>query len=89
MIPGLADHGLHMIQSRLNLIFLATAMSSFLYRLIIAITSSPSYRLGSISVLVLSGAKVPRIAYEPKLFALIVGSRRLLADQRLFGYGQA
>ena len=89
MIPRPADHGLHVIQSRLNLIFLATAMGSSFYRLIVATTLSPSYRLGSTSVLALSGTEVPRITCEPKQFALIVGSQRLLADQRFFGYGQA
>ena len=92
---GPADHGLHMIQSRdfdhhpaytrlVNLIFLATTMSSSLHRLIVAINSFPSYRLGHQSVLALSGAEVLRVACEPKQFAPIIGSRRLLADQRLF-----
>ena len=89
MIPRPADHGLHMIQSRLNLIFLATAMSSSSYRLIVTTTSSLLYQLGSTLALAFSGTEVPRVACEPKQFALIVGSRRLLADQRLFGYGQA
>ena len=82
MIMGPADHGL-------DIIFLATAMSSFLYRFIIATTSSPLFRLGYTSALALPGTEVLRIAYEPKQFALIVGSQRLLADQRLFGHGQA
>ena len=87
MIPRSADHGLHVIQSHLNLIFLTTAMSSSLYRLIVATTSSPSYQLGSTLALALSGIEVPRVAYEPKQFALIIGSQRLLANQRFFGYG--
>ena len=82
MITGPTDHGLHVI-------FFTTAMSSSLYRLIIATTSSLSYRHGSTLVLALFGTKVPRVACEPKQFALIVGSRKLLADQRLFGHGQA
>ena len=82
MITGPADHGLHII-------FLATAISSSSYHLIVATISSPSYRLGHKSALALSGTEVLRDAYEPKQFALIVGSRRLLADQRLFGHGQA
>ena len=72
-----ADHGLHII-------FLATAMSSFLYRLIVATISSLSYRLGYKLALVLFGAKVLRVAYEPnKQFVLIAGSQKLFADQRL------
>ena len=82
MITGLVDHGLHVILH-------ATAMSSSSFRFIVATTSSLLYRLGSTSALALSGTKVPRIACKPKQFALIVGSRRLLADQRLFGHGQA
>ena len=39
MITGLANHGLHVI-------FLAAAMSFFLYRLIITIISSCLYQLG-------------------------------------------
>ena len=66
MIPRPADHGLHVIQSRLNLIFLVTAMSSSSYLLIIATTSSPLYRLGSTSALAFSGTEVPRVAYKPK-----------------------
>ena len=73
MIPRPADYGLHVIQSRLNLIFLATTMSSSSYRLIVATTSSPLYWLGSKSALVLSETEVSRVAYKPKQFALIVG----------------
>ena len=79
--PANADHRLHVI-------FLVTAMSSSSYRLIIATTSSPSYRFGSTSVLALFGIEVSRVVCEPKQFALIVGSRGLLADQRFFGHGQ-
>ena len=39
MIKRPADHGLYVIQLHLNLIFLATAMNSSLYRLIVATTS--------------------------------------------------
>ena len=76
MITGPANYGLHVI-------FLATAMSSSSHRLIVATTSSPSYWLGYQSALAISGAEVLRVACEPKQFALIVGSRRLPADQRL------
>ena len=48
----------------LGLIFLATAMSSSLYRLIVVTTSSLSYQLGHQSVLALSGAEVIRVAYH-------------------------
>ena len=89
IIPRPVDHGLHLIQPRLNLLFTASAISSSLYGLIVATTSSPSYRLGHTSALVLSGTEVPCVACEPKQFALIVGSRRLLANQRLFRHGQA
>ena len=82
MISGPADHGLHVI-------FLTTAMSSALYHLIIATTSSPLYRLGYTSAPALSGTEVLYVACEPKQFVLIVGSQRLLVDQRPFGYGQA
>ena len=58
MILRLADHDLYVIQSRLNLIFFATAMSSSSYRLIVAMTLSLSYRLGSISALAFSGTEV-------------------------------
>ena len=81
IITGLADHGLHVI-------FFATAMSSFSYRLIITTTSSLSYRLGYKSVLAFSGAEVLRVACEPnKQFALIAGSQKLLTNQRLFEPG--
>ena len=77
MITEPADH-------RLHLIFLAIAMSSFSYRLNIAMTPSPSYRLGYKSALAFSRAEVLRVACElKKQFTLIVGSRRLLPDQRL------
>ena len=89
MILRPADHGLHVNQSRLNLIFLPTAMNSSLYRLIVATISSPSYPLGSTSALAFSGIEVPRVACEPKQFVLIIGSQRLLADQRFFRHGQA
>ena len=81
MIMGPADYGLHVI-------FLATAMSSFSYRLIIATTSSPLYRLGSTLALALSRTEVPCVTCEPKQFALIVSSQRLLTDQRLFRHNQ-
>ena len=81
MITGPADHGLYVI-------FLSTAMISFLYRLIIAMTSSPLYRLDYTSALALSRTEVLRVACKPKQFALIVGSQRLLSDQRPFGHGQ-
>ena len=83
MITGPVDHGLHVIWSRLNLIFLAIAMSSSSYRHIVATNSSPLYRLGHQSALGLLGAEVLYVACEPKQFALVVGSQRLLADQRL------
>ena len=82
MITGFADHGLHVI-------FLATAMSFSSYRLIVTTTSSPLYRLGYTSALALSGTEVLYVVYEPKQFALIDGLQKLLADQRLFGHGQA
>ena len=76
MITGPADHGLHVIQSCFNLIFLATTMSSFSYRFIVATTSSPLYRLDHKSALALFGAEVLCIACEPnKQFALIAGSQ--------------
>ena len=69
-ITELLDHGLYVI-------FLATAMSSSSYRLIVATTSSPLYQLGDKSALALSGAEVLRVACEPnKQFALIVSSQR-------------
>ena len=80
MIPRPIDHDLHVIQSRLNLIFLATAMNSFLYRLIVTTTSYPSYRLGFILALALSRTKVSCVISELKQFALIIGLQRLLAD---------
>ena len=82
MVMGPTNHGLHVI-------FLATAMSSSLYRLIVATISSPSFWLGYTSALALSRTEVICVTCEPKQFALIVGSRRLLADQRLFRHGQA
>ena len=83
MIPGPADH-------ELQVIFLATAMSSSSCRLIVTMTSSALYRLGHKWALAFFGAEVLRVVCEPKQFALIVGSRRLLTDRQcLFGHGQA
>ena len=82
MITGPANHDLHVI-------FLVIAMSFSSYRLIVATTSSPLFRLGYTSALVLSGIKVLCVAYEPKQFALIVGSQKLLVDKSFFGYNQA
>ena len=63
------------VDDRLYLIFLATAVSSSLYRLNVATTSSPLYQLGCKLALALSRAKVLRVACEPnKQFVLIVGS---------------
>ena len=57
----------------LNLIFLATAMSFFLYCFIVVTTSSLSYQLGYQSTLALSIAEVVRVACEPsKQFASIL-----------------
>ena len=65
IIPRPADHGLYVIQSRHNLIFTTSAMSSSSDRLIVATTSSPSYQLGHKSALALSKTDVLRVAYEP------------------------
>ena len=65
MILRPTDYGLHMIQSRLNLIFTASAMSSSLYHFIVITTSSPLYRLGHKSALALSGTEVLHVAYKP------------------------
>ena len=51
MIMGPANHGLYVI-------FLATVISSSLYCLIFAMTSSPLYQLGHKSALAFSVAKV-------------------------------
>ena len=68
MITGPTDHGLQVI-------FLATAMSSSLYHLIVTTTLSPLYQLGRKSALAFSGAEILRVICEPnKQFALILGS---------------
>lgn len=85
MIKGPADHGLHVTYQvyffvlknliYLKLIFLAIAMSSFLYCIIVTTTSSPLYQLSYQSLLAFSGVKVLRVVCEPnKQFTLIVGS---------------
>ena len=89
MIPRSVNHGLHVIQLCLNLIFLATTISSSSYRLIVAITLSPLYRLNSTLILALFGTKVPCVTCKSKQFTLIVDLQRLFIDQRLFGHGQA
>ena len=59
-------------------------MSSSLYRLIIATTLSSLYQLGHQLALAFSRTEVLHIAFElNKLFALIIGSQKLLADQHL------
>ena len=58
MITGPADHDL-------QLIFLATAMNSSLYRLNIATTSFPSYQLAYKSVLAFSEVEVLCVVCEP------------------------
>ena len=57
-------------------------MSSSLYGLIVVTISSLLYQLGYKSALVLSGAKVLRVACEPsnKQVRLIVSSQRLSTD---------
>ena len=52
-------------------------------------TSSPLYQLGYTSALALSETEVLRVAFEPKQYALIIGSRRLFVDQYPFRHGQA
>ena len=60
----------------LNLIFLTTTRSSFLYCFIFVTTSSPLYQLGYQLALAPFREKVLRIAYElNKQFALIFGLR--------------
>ena len=72
-----------------DLIFLATAMSSSSYRLIVITISSPPYRFGHQSALALSGAEVLRIACEPpnEQVCLIVSSRRLSTDHAFLASG--
>ena len=70
MITGLADHGLYVM-------FLTTAMSSSLYCLIVATTSSLLYQLGNQSTLAFFEAKVLCVACEPnKQFTFIIGLQR-------------
>ena len=55
MITGSANHGLYII-------FFVTAMSFSLYRLIVATTSSPLFRLGYILALALFKIEILRVA---------------------------
>ena len=64
-------------------------MSSSLYRLIVATTSSPLYQLGHQSALALSGAEVLCVTCEPptEQVRLIVSSRRLFTDHAFLASG--